>query len=121
MLRAAARLANFQSRAQTAMRAPSTAQPSSRWYAVRFCASSAAAAAAVDTDAATVATTNAVGPLCFRTELRNIAVIAHVDHGKTTLVDALLKQSGTMKTAKGRVMDSNAQEIERGITILAKN
>ncbi|RMG36136.1 MAG: translational GTPase TypA [Gammaproteobacteria bacterium] len=56
--------------------------------------------------------------------LRNIAIIAHVDHGKTTLVDELLKQSGTLGERFGeveRVMDSNDQERERGITILAKN
>ena len=56
--------------------------------------------------------------------LRNIAIIAHVDHGKTTLVDKLLQQSGTLGDRAGeveRVMDSNAIEKERGITILAKN
>ncbi len=57
-------------------------------------------------------------------KLRNIAIIAHVDHGKTTLVDKLLEQSGTLdrRSAGGeRLMDSNDQEKERGITILAKN
>ena len=56
--------------------------------------------------------------------LRNVAIIAHVDHGKTTLVDELLKQSGTLGARFGkveRVMDSNDQEKERGITILSKN
>ena len=57
-------------------------------------------------------------------KLRNIAIIAHVDHGKTTLVDKLLEQSGTLGERAGeqdRVMDSNDIEKERGITILAKN
>jgi GTP-binding protein len=58
------------------------------------------------------------------TPIRNIAIIAHVDHGKTTLVDAMLRQSGTFRSNEAvteRVMDSNELEKERGITILAKN
>jgi GTP-binding protein len=59
-----------------------------------------------------------------RPDIRNLAIIAHVDHGKTTLVDAMLKQSGVFREGQAlttRVMDSNPLEKERGITILAKN
>ena len=55
----------------------------------------------------------------FAMEIRNIAIIAHVDHGKTALTDAILKQTGA--AAEGTTMDSNALELERGITIYAKN
>src|SRR5512135_2593082 len=62
--------------------------------------------------------------MSLRNDLRNIAIIAHVDHGKTTLVDAMLKQSHIFRdnqTVIERVLASNALERERGITILAKN
>ncbi|MFN8484924.1 MAG: translational GTPase TypA [Anaerolineae bacterium] len=62
--------------------------------------------------------------MAVREDIRNIAIIAHVDHGKTTLVDAMLKQSRVFRdnqTVTERVLDSNALERERGITILAKN
>src|SRR5476649_282188 len=65
-----------------------------------------------------------------RTDLRNIAIIAHVDHGKTTLVDQMMRQSGQFRSGEldrlvggqhGLILDSNDLERERGITILAKN
>ena len=59
-----------------------------------------------------------------QSKIRNIAIIAHVDHGKTSLVNELLKQGGVFRSNQevaDRVMDSNALERERGITILAKN
>src|SRR5256712_3325227 len=59
-----------------------------------------------------------------RTDIRNVAIIAHVDHGKTTLVDQMLRQSGQFRAGELRgdcILDSNDLERERGITILAKN
>ena len=59
-----------------------------------------------------------------RKDIKNIAIIAHVDHGKTTLVDEMLRQSGTFRqneVVEERVMDSNDLERERGITIMSKN
>lgn len=62
--------------------------------------------------------------MSVRTDVRNIAIVAHVDHGKTTLVDAMLRQAKVFRdnqAVQERIMDSNALERERGITILSKN
>jgi GTP-binding protein len=66
---------------------------------------------------------DAVTGLAARDELRDIAIVAHVDHGKTTLVDAMLRQTGTFRANEqvvDRVLDSGDLEREKGITILAK-
>src|SRR4051812_36821414 len=93
----------------------------------------AAALSALQANAATTSPANAQRrrtpatlerPMPARTDIRNVAIIAHVDHGKTTLVDAMLNQSGVFAAHEHhaeRVMDSLDQERERGITILAKN
>ncbi|MBO0848975.1 MAG: translational GTPase TypA, partial [Pseudonocardia sp.] len=63
-------------------------------------------------------------PTAVRTDLRNVAIVAHVDHGKTTLVDAMLRQSGAFGSRTeplDRVLDSGDLEREKGITILAKH
>ena len=68
-------------------------------------------------------TQEATSTLAVREKLRNVAIIAHVDHGKTTLVDAMLRQTGVYRAGQEmveRAMDSNDLERERGITILAK-
>jgi len=74
--------------------------------------------------AQTTAPEGASSAIAVREDVRNIAIIAHVDHGKTTLVDAMLWQSGVFRENQevvDRVMDSNDLEREKGITILAKN
>ena len=71
----------------------------------------------------TTTTTAPSAPRATRSDLRNVAIVAHVDHGKTTLVDAMLRQTGTFRANEAvvdRVMDSGDLEREKGITILAK-
>lgn len=80
--------------------------------------------ASVATESVTSIVANADSSVVSRDELRNIAIVAHVDHGKTTLVDSMLRQSNIFRDnqeVKERIMDSNDLERERGITILSKN
>ncbi|KAL4854395.1 putative elongation factor TypA-like SVR3 [Chlorella vulgaris] len=90
----------------------------------RWTAALAAAAAPPAEAAPAAAAIDVVGGESVREDIRNVAIIAHVDHGKTTLVDAMLKQSKVFRSNQAvevRIMDSNDQERERGITILSKN
>src|SRR2546430_12725028 len=100
-------------------------QPSSAWaVAVARAVSQSAAMAARTTRLTMVATYIAKSMANLRHDIRNVAIIAHVDHGKTTLVDALLKQSHTFRENQevgSLIMDTNDLEREKGITILAKN
>src|SRR4051812_7687229 len=82
--------------------------------------STSGAAAPANTPATTPGTLPATA---FRDDIRNVAIVAHVDHGKTTLVDAMLRQTGTFRSNEAvvdRVLDSGDLEREKGITILAK-
>ena len=74
-------------------------------------------------DAPTSTSPAATAATAIRADLRNVAIVAHVDHGKTTLVDAMLRQTGAFRSNQAvvdRVMDSGDLEREKGITILAK-
>ena len=81
-------------------------------------------AAPLDTFMATAPEPAVTNTVTRRSDIRNVAIIAHVDHGKTTLVDCLLRQSGQFRSSqldRERILDSGDLERERGITILAKN